>query len=310
MCRGATTMGTKNIPAIAKRWLTAYDAVPQINVPLTNLNVSFVLASATFLLCFRLAAEQFLTTVFNWPEGHVNTKMAAASMISICHSLILVGGLLTAFRSCAKYSPSERLDAAPLWWQQFVDAVLQFCTGYMVYDAIYNVYLVRIQPGDWVPTFGLEDYLFLAHHMITATYMTSARVVKAGYMSAMMCMLLGEITNPVHNSFFIAEQAMGLDCCNGAFGQKVYSVVEVAFAASYFFTRVFIAPIGLGHVSYDLTRNGRKNKIPLGLNILWNFMIWAVIFGSYFEIAKCYSILKKTASWYAGGNIIGEEAEL
>jgi hypothetical protein len=302
---GATTKDdVKNIPALAKRWLTFYDAVPQINVPGTNLDVSFVLVSATILLCFRLASEQFLATVFNWPEGHLNTKMAAASICSIIHSLTLLGGLITAFKYCVQYSPSERLDAAPLWWQHFVDALLQFCTGYMVYDALYNV-VFRIQPGDWVPTFGLDDYLFLGHHLVTATYMTSARVVKAGFMSAMMCMLLGEITNPVHNSFFIAEQAMGVDCCNGEFSQKFYSVIEVAFAATYFFMRVVVAPFGLGHVSYDLATNGRK-KIPLGLNIFWNLMIWGVVFGSYFEIVKCFNILNKAVIRYYAGN--GEES--
>jgi hypothetical protein len=302
-----TKYDDKQIPALAKQWLTVYDAVPKINVPGTSLSVSLVLASATFLLCFRLVAEPFLVAVFNWPEEHSNTKMAAASMCSVFHSLTLLGGLITAFKYCVKYSPSERLDAAPLWWQHFADAILQFCTGYMVYDAIYNVYLFRLQPGDWLPTCGLDDYLFLFHHLATSAYMTSARVIKAGYMSAMMCMLLGEITNPMHNSFFVAEQAMGVDCCNGEFAQKLYSVIEVAFAASYFFVRVVVAPIGLGHVSYDLVRNGRK-KIPLGLNIFWNFLIWAVVFGSYFEIAKCFNILNKAfASRYAGN---GEEAEL
>jgi hypothetical protein len=298
----------KNIPALAKRWLAVYYAVPKINIPGTNLSMSFVFAGATFLLCFRLAAEQFLSVAFNWPEGHLNTKMAAASMTSVCHSLILLGGLITAFRYKVKYSPSERLDVAPLWWQHFSDAILQFCTGYMVYDGIYNVLLLRIQTGDWVPTFGLEDYLFLFHHLVTSTYMTSARAIKAGYMSAMMCMLLGEITNPVHNSFFVAHHAMGVDCCNGEFAQKLYSVIEVVFAASYFFMRVCIAPIGLGHVSYDLVKNGSKNKIPLGLNIFWNCMIWGVVFGSYFEILKCYNILNKVASRYAGNG--EEEVEL
>jgi hypothetical protein len=166
----------------------------------------------------------------------------------------------------------------------------------MVYDATINILWLRTDISSssesFIPQLNDDDILFLGHHIMTSLYMTSSRVVQAGHMSAMTCMLLGELTNPLHNMFMLGEVAMKLDCCNGPNARFVHAFVSVAFAAMYNLFRVVLAPPILAHVTYCLifTRNGRTN-IPLALNLLWNFMIWAVVFGSTSWIIKCHKIL-------------------
>ena len=103
-------------------------------------------------------------------------------------SPVICIGLIVAF-STQKYSPIAKFDEAPTWWREFADALLQFCTGYMVYDSLVNSCWLRwdgerFQLSD-------DDYLFLAHHFMTSFYMTSTRIIQAGHMSAIICMLLG-----------------------------------------------------------------------------------------------------------------------
>jgi hypothetical protein len=296
MAKKGSDEGGGPIPRVAQIWRNVYHAVPKVNFPFTNLPMSFSLASAAFLFTLRMATEPLLTSVFHWPEGATPTKEAAASMVSICHSSLLCLGLIVSFQT-QTYRPSQKLVEAPLWWQEFVDALIQFCTGYMIYDAIYNVILLRWSPGDLLPTFGPDDYLFLGHHIVTSTYMISTRVIKAGHMSAMMCMLLGELTNPLHNMYMISNVALTLDCCNGDLSQQLFAIISVSFAAMYFFFRVLFAPFFFLHITYDLliTKQGRTN-IPLTLNIFWNLMIWAVVFGSISWIQKCLGILVDFAS--------------
>jgi len=288
-------------PLVARSWVSLKRAIPNVNFPFTNLDVSFALASALLLASIRYMSEYIiLVNFFGWPRGDTLTKEAAASCASICHSTTLCVGLIVAFLT-QKYDPAGRMDQAPKWWQDFVDALLQFCTGYMIYDAIINIFWLRWDPAtSLLPVLGEDDKLFLGHHIMTSLYMTSSRVVQAGHMSAMICMLLGELTNPLHNMFMLGEVAMKLDCCNGPSAQQIHSLVSVAFAAMYNLFRAIIAPIMLVYVTYCLlfTKKGRTN-VPLPLNILWNLMIWAVVFGSGSWIVKCHGILLDFMAQYS-----------
>jgi hypothetical protein len=289
-----STTHNPNIPLVARCWLAVYNNLPIVTIGKT-LNVSMMLASAMFLTSIRFLAEYLLVTVFGWPEGDTFTKEAAASCGSICHSTLLCIGLIVAFQNTEKRcDPAARMEESPQWWQHFADALLQFCTGYMVYDALVNILFLRWDPlQPWaLPVLNEDDKLFLMHHIMTTTYMTSARVIGAGHMSAMTCMLLGELTNPLHNLFMIGEVAMKLECCNGPLARKAHTVVSVAFAAMYNLFRAILAPPTFVVVSYYLilTKKGRTN-IPIVINILWNLMIWAVVFGSGSWIQKCHGIL-------------------
>lgn len=292
-------MSKTSMPAVANFYLKVYNALPTINVPFTKFNVSFSLLSAVFLTCIRFTAESVLVSKFGWPEGATPTMEASASCASVCHSTILCTGLIVAFLT-QKYDVAAKIQDQGIdkkWWPEFADALLQFCTGYMVYDTVINILWLRWNSELQTFEFGIDDYLFLGHHMVTTTYMSSCRVIGAGYMSAMICMLLGEITNPLQNMYMIAEVAVKLDCCNGPLMQQFYSFITVAFAAAYFSVRVVIAPPFFAMITYVLllTKRGRTN-VPLGLNIFWNLLIWGVVFGSTSWIVKCYNILAEFAA--------------
>jgi hypothetical protein len=299
------TFETTPIPAVANFYLKFYYALPAVNFPFTSFNVSFSLVSAAFLSILRFASENILVSQFGWPEDATPTKEAAASCAAMCHSTILCTGLITAFLT-QKYDPAAKIkdqgaEASTKWWPDLADMLLQFCTGYMIYDACINILWLRWNPELWTLEFSTDDYLFLGHHIVTSFYMSSARVVGAGYMSAMICMLLGELSNPLQNSYMIAEVAMTLDCCNGPAMQQFHSFISIAFAAAYFTIRVFIGPLYFAGVTYVLlfTKRGRAN-IPLGLNLFWNLLIWGVVFGSGSWIVKTYNMLTDFAAGTAG----------
>ena len=291
--QSSSNTGT-TVPFLARQWLKLYHSVPRINLPGTNVRFGFVLVSAIFLFTVRSLAKPVYVSGFGWPADERATDMAAASVASICHSSLLCAALIVAFLN-HKFTPCGRLDQAPIWWQDFVDAILAFCTGYMVYDTVFNLIYLNWDSDLNMPVLDFGDYLFLGHHFATSSYMTSARIIRAGYMSAMSCMLLGEITNPLHNSWFITTYAKEVpDYVYGEKMQAFEAAVEALFAPAYLAMRSFIAPCVFLYVTYDLifTKQGRAN-IPLGLNLYWNFLIWAVVFGSYFEIVKTWDIVAR-----------------
>jgi hypothetical protein len=295
----STTEETQ-IPAIAQFWRNLSLQLPRIHIPNTNLNVSFTILSALFLISVRMISIQILERIFGWPSGA--SDEGAASLAGIVHSSLLCPGLVIAFVTHT-YSPSEPLAKAPKWWQELVDSLLQFCTGYMVYDASF-ILANRWDPSvSWIPALQGDDILFLGHHVATATYMTQTRIYQAGHMSAMMCMLIGEASNPPMNTWFITSKALKLDCCNGIVMQFVHKYNEVVFCVIYLLLRVLVGPLVCTHMSYDLlfSENAKKH-LPLALRLFWNFMIWMVIVGSYSWIVYTHELLSK--------HLYGSEHEL
>jgi hypothetical protein len=288
----ATTDSDEQVPILAQKWIQVFHAVPRINFPGTNVGFGFVLASAMFLVTVRSLAKPVFVAL-GWPADEHATDMAAASIASICHSSLLSTALIVAFLN-HKFVPSEKLDQAPLWWQDFVDAILAFCTGYMCYDTAFNLVYLNWDSSLGRPVLGFSEYLFLGHHFATSSYMTSNRVIRAGYFSAMACMLLGEITNPLHNAWFITGYAKTIP--EHVYGEKMQAFeafIEAVFAPAYLAIRSFIAPVVFLYVTIDLlSKRGRAN-IPLALNLYWNFLIWAVVFGSYFEMVKTWEIVAR-----------------
>lgn len=277
---------TTNIPILCRFWKGLLNALPQFQV--FGLDVSLTIASALFLTGVRFFAEYILLVrVFGWPAEHSYTKSAAASCGSIFHSLNLVPALYQCFASHI-YRPTEALLDAPTWWQQSVNALLQFCTGYMIYDTIINILWLNADTG-----LSAEDLMFLGHHIATTLYMTSTRMTGAGHQSAMMCMFLGELTNPFHNGYYVATEANKLECCfNGRTTKQLTAAVELAFSASYVFIRAVVAPVVFGHMTVVLwwKRNPRN---PIWLVGLWTFLIWAVLIGSIPWVQDCWNMFTK-----------------
>ena len=276
-------METGNIPAVCQFWRNLYLSLPHIE--LFGLDIQLTLATAVALTILRYVVEYALIFVWGWPLDHMTTKWAAGSLVAIFHSMNLIPGLLGCFAS-HPYAPSEKFEEATLWWQQTVHALLQFCTGYMIYDSVVNYIFVKSGHG-----LDAADLMFLGHHFATSFYMTTARFYKAGHMSAMMCMLLGESTNPFHNGYYVAEAALSLDCCNGPWMQQFMYVNTFVFCSTYVLMRTIIAPVFCLHMTYDLWTKGRKN-LPWWLILIWSLLIWAVVFGSYPWIVDCWNLLQ------------------
>lgn len=280
------------------------------------MNISFTLLSSLCLILCKYSAEYALIHLGGWPNtaagttedrtAAIATLEAAASCASICHSTVLCLGLLVAFRT-QQYDVVATVaeQQQPTWWPRLADALLQLCGGYMLYDAGINIFYLRYAPNTTtgVVPFQLndDDILFLLHHFVTSFYMLSARCLGAGYQSAMICMFLGELTNPLQNLRWIGIQAQtiggnGVWYGTSARGLALHATINVGFALAYFVIRVVIAPPFFAHTSYQLlgTSKGRTNIQPLPLNLFWNFCIWAVCFGSTSWILKCYHILVET----------------
>ena len=287
--RTAKQPEVEKIPALCQFWRTLAKSLPRLTIG--GLDVSLTIASTLSLAAVRFAAEYLLLEgIFGWPVNSLVTKSAAASIGAITHSLQLVPALIVCFLHCRSYNPSEKLKDAPVWWQESVTALLQFCTSYMIYDGVLNILWLksRMQEGG----VSSEDLMFLGHHLATSLYMTSARLQGAGHQSAMICMLLGELTNPFHNTYLILESAQQLDCCNGELSQKAFEVVHVAFAALYCLLRMIVGPIILGHATVNLWLRGRRH-IHVALILVWTLLIWAVMIGSIPWMIECYGKLEE-----------------
>jgi hypothetical protein len=164
---------------VAKHWVRLYRLVPRVDFPGTSVSISFTLCSAALLYSVRLTIQYVLVSLLEWPRDYEGTREAPGSLAAVFHSLNLLPGLIVALAT-QPYTPTRHLSTAPKWWRDLVDALMQFCTGYMIYDSIASFLMVK--------GLNLEgtDYLFLGHHMATAVYMTQCRVLQAGHTSAMI----------------------------------------------------------------------------------------------------------------------------
>ena len=282
-------------PLLLRPWIHLYQKMPKLLIPGTKLDVAFTILSALLLTCVDYGSALFLT-IGGWPAQSKHTRAVAGSIATIFHSTVLVLGLGAAL-STQKYDPSGHMDDHPDWWADGAHALIQFCTGYMIYDAAVQFIADRWQKGVG-PVLSAADYMFLGHHAATSLYMISARLCEAGHMSAMILMLTGEATAPIMNVLRIARTAANDDIsAHSILGrsllQMMYPYVEYLFALLYASFRIVIGPICAAHLTYDilLTKKGRKN-VPVGLSVVWLTMVWGVLFGSIPWIKNALTILK------------------
>ena len=284
-----------DVPLLLRPLIVIYRSIPKLYLPrIRNFNFAFILFSALFLAAIRQFIFWKMLMYVGWPQYSKMTTDAASSLTSICHSIILCWYLSLCFfyLSTAKcrYVPSARMSTFPLWWQDSASALLEFCTGYMIFDSFFLI---------WDTTYYLKmeisefDKLVLAHHVMTSLYMASTRFVNAGHLSAMILMLTGEITNPLMNGMFTTRFAIQLDCCNSSQMILIHSILEYGFAISYAIFRIFIGPACSLHLSWDLifTKHGRSN-VPIVLSVIWVIMVWAVIHGSIPFVQECIEMMQ------------------
>ena len=305
-----------DIPLTCRYWCYISNHVIPTYVPfhrhiqLLHCNVTLTLVSALVLSLIRYGAEYLLlVSLFDWPYNSYITKNAAASVAAIFHSIQLVPCLFVCFRVLPRlsvtttttttanyynnYNPSQHMAVvSQMWWKDTVDALLQFCTGYMIYDGVLNILYLK---GNVVGQITTEDCIFLGHHLATILYMSSVRYLQQGHQSAMICMLLGELTNPFHNLYYIATAAQTLPCCNGTISTWLYHCITLAFAVSYVLVRTVVGPVVFVHLTVNLWTTGRRKDeypIPVALLFLWTILIWGVILGSVPWIVECYHMVQ------------------
>ena len=290
-CDGETQ---QQAPQILRSWIYLYRATPKIVVPFTKLNVSFTIFSAIVLtfMDFMIAAMLHQN---GWPKGRdpgaKQTRAVAGSLTTIFHSTSLV----TCLGACLfsyQFAPSAKMTDAPQWWQDSAHALIQFCTGYMIYDAA-----IQFLADNWIkgvgPVLSSSDWMFLGHHLATSVYMTSARILEAGHVSAMILMFGGEFTAPFQNAFRISRIVTNMDKC-GLLGHLLHPYIRYIWAVLYAFFRILVGPACAIHLTQDLlfTKQGRSH-VPVGLSIVWLTMCWGVILGSIPWIYDALGIIRQ-----------------
>eukprot|EP00584_Thalassiosira_punctigera_P020961 CAMPEP_0172574484 /NCGR_PEP_ID=MMETSP1067-20121228/136725_1 /TAXON_ID=265564 ORGANISM="Thalassiosira punctigera, Strain Tpunct2005C2" /NCGR_SAMPLE_ID=MMETSP1067 /ASSEMBLY_ACC=CAM_ASM_000444 /LENGTH=301 /DNA_ID=CAMNT_0013367113 /DNA_START=1140 /DNA_END=2044 /DNA_ORIENTATION=- len=239
MCQSLrSTEKMERIPFVLRPWVSLYRATPKMYIPGTDVDVAFSLRFAVAFSVLRLAFRHALYHL-GWPVGSRDTYYVSACVASFCHSSLILPGLAAVLWS-QKYVPSGRLEPSPKWYQDATNALMGFCTGYMIYDSIMGYVVETWHPGIG-PVLTSDDWTFLGHHILTTLYMVSARWAKAGHMSAMMLMFVGEFSSPVMNAHLILEKALEQECCGGA------SWLPALFAHNeQFFSALYLAVPGGG----------------------------------------------------------------
>ena len=187
------------------------------------------------------------------------------------HSLLLCPALWQTLRS-QPYKPSASIVNAPKYYQEAVTALLQLCSGYMVYDFVY-----MIKDNGW--KIHPDDVAFIGHHVVTIVYMAHVRVLKAGHISAMTMMFSGEFTNPMQSAHSVTRFAIQMTKAD-SFWHKVHPFVELVYAVFYALFRAVVGPLQIIHIAYDMFSKEGKKNVPIYISILWVAMLSGIIIGS------------------------------
>lgn len=253
-------------------WSNIHQHAPKLCIPGTNFDIGLTLCSAAFLSTVRFLMSLVFLHILQWDPSNIRTRTSTAFCVSSIHSMTLCAGLITVLRH-QPYNILARRKDATLDIQHATLALLDFCTGYMLYDFTFMLY-----ESNWVP--NPSDYAFLGHHIVTSLYMTQCKVLGVGHISAMSLMLTGEITNPFQNFHGVSKFAIQM-VDSTSLWHVFHPLLEYLYAISYFFVRGFVGPTQIVHITYVLlfTSEGRRT-IPKYISIPWVLMIWGIILGS------------------------------
>lgn len=272
-------------PFLLKPWIFLYNRISsaiQIKLPFTNTNITFTIVVSFWFVLVKLFIKTFVIPPY-FPADSDITHQIIINLTSITHAILLCVPLGTLLLT-QPFVPSAPMKQAPQWWQCTAHAMLEFCTGYMLYDGLYNSLYLKLKTFGYMDT---GDYCFLGHHLATSYYMTSTRMNGAGHLSAMIIMFFGEITNPFQNGRkvmdYILFHAELQECCSNSelIRDTLYPLFDFTYALMYAVIRVGLNPYLNIRITYDFlcTKEGRQRmSIPLSLSLL--LMLWGVTFGT------------------------------
>jgi len=268
-------------------WVSIYNRVTNlvgITIPLLSARIPM---GFTIMFTFLFAAYRWLFRVvilpsdyFGWQPDTPEIDAVSGNFTSMFHSILLITLLYPLLlHRLQLIFPSEKITEAPRAWQDGVNASLELCTGYMIYDTVWGVFArnnfnyALLSTGDWC---------YVGHHIATSVCMVGCRVIGAGHIFTMLFMLFGELSNPFNSTVLIMERAMREgDCCAGYWIINGYRYAQISYAIIFFLCRVIIGlPLAM-YTTYDvlLTKRGRKN-VPLMTGVLWMLAVWGVTIGS------------------------------
>lgn len=253
-------------------WSRLFDSAPKLYIPFTKFDIGFTIISFFVICTLRLLNEYIFINILNFNPTTYKTIESAAALTSLEHALVLCSGLWAVLRS-QPYDVCARMESAPKQYQKATTALLEMCTGYMFYDAVF-----MFRANNW--SLHPEDGAFLGHHIVTVLYMSQTRVLGVGHISALALMFTGELSNPAQNLHLITKFAIQMSD-DGSFFHVLHPFVELTFAIMYFILRGFVGPYQVISISYTLlfTKKGRESVwLPIGM--LWSMMICGIILGS------------------------------
>ncbi len=279
-------------------WSNFYDSCPKLYLPYTQFDIGFTIVSFFVISLLRLFNEYIFINILRFDGSTYKTIESAAALTSLTHAIVLCHGLWNLLIS-QPYVPCAKIESTPKAYQSGVTAMLQMCTGYMFYDAIF-----MIRSNGW--SMHPDDTSYFAHHFVTILYMSQTRVLGLGHISAMGLMFTGEVTNPLQNGHLITKFGIQM-ASKGSLFHILHPYIELAFSFAYFIFRAIVGPIQIAHITYDLllTKRGRTN-VPLIVSISWVVMIWGIIIGSIPWTKECLDMIsdglqvKYDESWNYG----------
>lgn len=297
MCKGLVNRKRYNpaagCPLVLKFWATLQTATPKLcNVPYLNFDITLTLLSVIFFYGLRvLVLDPMMTGIFGFPSDEELTYRSISSTVSMFHSIHLVLGV-TFILITQPLVPSESMSVGPQWCKDASHGILQFCSGYMIYDSLISYIARSYVPGEGFMLTG-DEVNYLIHHFVSLTFMLIVRKIEAGHICTFIIIFFGEGTNPSMNFKMICDNARLLNCCGVEKLQNLETVNKLVFSALYFFIRLPLASVVLPFFTYDLlfTDKGRKN-VPLFYALYFNISFYAVNFGSLPYVLKCWEDLK------------------
>lgn len=266
---------------IIQFWSSLYNSAPKLYIPFTRFDIGFSILSCCIICLIRLLNQYIFTNILEFNPNSLKTMESAACLTSSVHAMVLCSGLWPVLMS-QPYVPSARIDSAPKEYQMAVSALLQLCTGYMLYDAIF-----MLKGNGWSIYPG--DIAYFQHHLVTVLYMTQTRVIGYGHISAMGLMFTGELTNPLQNSHCITKYGIQL-AQQGSLFHILHPYVEFAYGILYFIVRAIVGPIQIIHFAYHFLFT--KTNVPLRVSIPWVVMSSGVIIGSIPWTVEAWQMLR------------------
>eukprot|EP00300_Choanocystis_sp_HF-7_P006473 c14731_g1_i1.p1 GENE.c14731_g1_i1~~c14731_g1_i1.p1 ORF type:complete len:155 (+),score=27.49 c14731_g1_i1:1-465(+) len=123
--------------------------------------------------------------------------------------------------------------------------------------------------------------LFVAHHCLCISYMTSTWVLGRGALSAMVLMFFGEWTSPLQNIWYITGELARVE--GKQIHKTMFSWVRPVYVFAFSFARFILAPIVASYIAWYFTLRPQASlsPIPLWLRVAWSVVGFLVPVGSW-----------------------------